>query len=153
MTTITRFINTSASLFQESIFSFRLIGASMSGATLNFGYTCRNTVIFGTLKDSSLWIKNLASNNCLTQKRIPKLRQRFVKNALPFSFEKLKLLCSSNHTILFKFHQHKARVFIKKFKKRLLTPYVISISNGNIKRSCRKIASWNFEIFDKRPGS
>ena len=39
------------------------------------------TVIFGTLKDGSLEINSLALNhNVQAQKRLPKWRQRFVKN-------------------------------------------------------------------------
>ena len=37
--------------------------------------TCWSTVMFGTLKDDSLWINILASNNCF-----PKWGQHFVKN-------------------------------------------------------------------------
>ena len=48
------------------------------------GYTCLTigpNVIFGTLKDGSPEINSLAiNNNVQVQKRLPKWRQRFVKN-------------------------------------------------------------------------
>ena len=45
------------------------------------GYTCRTTIIFGTLKNSRLKINRLPLNNCFfLQKRLVKWRQRFVKN-------------------------------------------------------------------------
>ena len=46
------------------------------------GYTSRTTVMFGTLKDGKLNIKQLFQ----LQKRLPKWRQRFVKNGLKKTF-------------------------------------------------------------------
>ena len=34
------------------------------------GYTCRTTVIFGTLRDGSFQINNLASNNCFSYRNL-----------------------------------------------------------------------------------
>ena len=46
--------------------------------------------------------------------------------------KKHNILCSSDHTILFKFHQHVVQILIKECMKRLWSSDV-SISNGNIK--------------------
>ena len=57
--------------------SLRLIGFAMFGATFNLD---TRTVIFGTLKDGSLQINNLASNNHFSYRNLfKKWRQRFVK--------------------------------------------------------------------------
>ena len=53
------------------------------------GYMCRTTVIFGTLKDSSLKINSSAFQ---LQKRLTKWRQHFVKNG----FKKLVFLLSKS---------------------------------------------------------
>ena len=77
-------------------------------------YTCQTTVIFGTLKDDSLKINSLASNIFFqSQKRVPKWRQHFVKMINHFFVEKLQILFSSDHTILFKFYQHVVQILIK----------------------------------------
>ena len=44
------------------------------------GFMCRITVIFGTLKDGSLLINNLAFD-LATETYIPKWRRRFAKNS------------------------------------------------------------------------
>ena len=47
------------------------------------------------------------------EQQTPKWHQHFAKNGYPFFAKKLKMLYSSDHTILFKFHQHKVQIPIK----------------------------------------
>ena len=62
-----------------------------------------DTVIFETLKDSSLEINNLALNNCFSYKEcLPKLRQRVVKNG----FKNPVFFCQKDH-MLVKFEQNR----------------------------------------------
>ena len=85
----------------------RLIGSAMFGVTFNLVNTCRTAVIFGTLTDGGLQINSLEINNCFSCRNVS---QNGV-NALSFGFlktcffvKKLKILCSLDNTILFKFH-------------------------------------------------
>ena len=66
-----------------------------------------------------------------SQKRLPKWCQHFVKND-HFFVEKLKILFSSDHTILFKFNQHVVQILSNNVWRDFLTSNV-TISNGNIK--------------------
>ena len=43
---------------------------AMFGAFFKSGYTCRTTVIFGTLKDGCLEINSLALNNCFSYRNV-----------------------------------------------------------------------------------
>ena len=90
-------------LLSESLI---LIGFAMFGATFNLvNYTRRSTVIFGILKDGSLEINSLqlttvsATSSKMTSMFCQKcfLKTRFI-------VKKLKISCSLDHTILFKFH-------------------------------------------------
>ena len=49
---------------------FILVGYAMFGATFNLVYTCRTTIIFVTLKDSSLKSNGLPLNNSLGYKNV-----------------------------------------------------------------------------------
>ena len=77
--------------------------------TLKPGYTCRIAVIFGTLEDCSLEINSLALNNCFSYRHVFQngvnalSKMVFKKNS--FFVKNLKISCSLDHTILFKFHQ------------------------------------------------
>ena len=97
------------------------------------GFTCRITVIFGTLKDGSLLINTLASNTCFSYRNIfqngvdalPKIVDAFfVKN--------LKLSSISDYPIMFKFCKPVAQTLIKELQMTFQTSDV-SICNGNIK--------------------
>ena len=88
----------------------------MFGATFNLvtrrAYVS-TTLIFGTLKDCSLQINSFASLFQL-QKHLSTWRQRYVKNGFetPNVFViKLQISCSSDPTILLKFHQHVVQIF------------------------------------------
>ena len=89
--------------------SLRLIGSAMLGVTFT-GYTCRTTVIYGTLKDGSLQINGLALNNYFSCRSVfqngVNTLQKIVLKKLGFFFfvKNLKTLCSLEHTILYKFH-------------------------------------------------
>ena len=48
-----------------------------------------------------------------SQKHLPKWRQHFVKNCWKVCAKKHKILYGSDHTILFKFHQHVVQILIK----------------------------------------
>ena len=72
------------------------------------GYTCRTTVMFGTLKDGSLEINPLALNNCLSyrnvfQNGVNALSKMVWKSR--FFVKKLKISCSLDLAILFKLNQ------------------------------------------------
>ena len=68
----------------ESLIPIRSV---MFGAIFNLhGYTCRTTVMFGTLKDSSLEIKSLALNNCFSYKNVS---QNGVKSLISKSFHRI----------------------------------------------------------------
>ena len=56
----------------------------------------------------------------------------FQTNFFFFFLKKLNISCSTNHTFLFKFHQHVVQMLTKECMKRLQTSNV-SISNGNTK--------------------
>ena len=43
------------------------------------GYMCRTTVIFGTLKNGSLQMNSLPSNNCLSYRNVFDNDKRFIK--------------------------------------------------------------------------
>ena len=87
----------------------------MFGATFNLNlYTCQNSVIFGTLKDASLWINSLASNNCFNHRNVLQNGINILsKMVIHFFVEKLKILYTSDQTILFKFHQHVVQILFK----------------------------------------
>ena len=94
--------------------SLKLIGSVMFGAFLKSNYTCRSTVIFGTLKDGTLQINSLASNNNFSyrnvfQNGVNALSKWFLKTW--FFVKKLNISCSLDHTILFKFHWHVEQTF------------------------------------------
>ena len=59
-------------------------------------FTCRITVIFGTLKDRSLLINTLAY--------IATENRRFVKNSWCLFVKKLKILSSLDYPIMLKFY-------------------------------------------------
>ena len=70
------------------------------------------------MKYDSLKIYDLASDNCFShKKRLPKgSGQHIVKKVNHFFWggvKKLEVLYSSNHTIVFKFHQHVVQILIK----------------------------------------
>ena len=80
----------------------------MFGATFNLVITCQITTSFGTLRDGSLEINNLALNNYFSTRNI---FQNDVNALSKNGFKKLnflskhsKILCNLDHTILFKFH-------------------------------------------------
>ena len=112
-------------------FPFRLIRSAKLGATFNL-VTCRITVIFGTMKDDSLLIDTLASNNCLSHRNVFQNGVKTFSITVNHFCQKLEILYISYHTILFKLHQHVAQILIKYFMESLQTSNV-SFSNGNIK--------------------
>ena len=61
----------------------------------------------------------------------PKLDQKWFKKN-NFFVKKLKISCSLDHTILFKFHYHVVQTFCKECMEKLKTSN-ISISNGSKK--------------------
>ena len=102
-------------------------------------YTCRTTVIFGTLnmlKDDSLQINSLASNICFSCRNVFQNSVNALSKWLTIFFSFLskssKILGSSDHTILFKFHQHVVHILIWNVWRDFRLNDV-SISNGNIK--------------------
>ena len=69
-----------------------------------------STVIFGTLKEGILQIDSstitIVSATETSSKMASTLFSKMVLKTCFFPVEKLKLLCSLDHMILFKFHQH-----------------------------------------------
>ena len=79
-------------------------------------------VIFETLKDGSLEINNLELNNCSSyrtvfQSGVNASSKMILKTS--FFVKKLKISCSLDHTILFKFYYHVVRTFLKERMERL----------------------------------
>ena len=66
------------------------------------------------------------------QKCLPKWHYRLIKNGFKkslfffFFVKKLKILCSSDNTILFKFHQHVVQIFLKECMERPLPLIIIN---------------------------
>ena len=68
------------------------------------GFTCRITVIFGTLKDGSLLINTLASNICFNYRNVFQNGvDALAKIVDAFFVKKFKILSSSDYLIVFKF--------------------------------------------------
>ena len=84
---------------------FILVGSAMFAAT--YGYTCRNTIIFGTLKDSILKVNSLPTvNNCFScrnvlQNGVNALSKMVFKSSI--FCQKLNILYILDHAIWFKF--------------------------------------------------
>ena len=79
----------------------------MFGATFNLVYTCLSTVIFWTLKDRNLEINILASKIVLATESCSKMALALCQKwfwKTRFFVKKLKILCSFDQMILFKFH-------------------------------------------------
>ena len=57
---------------------------------INPGYTCRTTVIFGTLKDGSLEINNIALNNCFSYRNSSKIASMLCEKYLKKKQNKTK---------------------------------------------------------------
>ena len=89
------------------------------------------------LKNCSLQINSLASNNCFNDKNVSQnginaLSKMVLKTVSPLSFlvTKLKISSCLDHTFLFIFHQHVIQIFPKEYIERLKTSNV-SIINSN----------------------
>ena len=68
------------------------------------GFTCRITVIFGTLKDGRLLISTLASNICFSYRnKFQNGVEALSKIVDAFFVKKLQILSSSDYSIMFKF--------------------------------------------------
>ena len=78
----------------------------MFGATFNLATSCRTTEIFETLKDGSLEINSLALNNCFRDRNFFQNSVNTLSKLVHhFLTRQLKILCSSDRTIFFKFYQ------------------------------------------------
>ena len=75
---------------------------------------CQAIIIFGTLKDSSFQINSYTSNNSATEMSSKMASTCYWKYFLNPGLSNLKLLCCSDHIILFKFHQHVVQIFLRK---------------------------------------
>ena len=72
--------------------------------TFKIGFTCRITVIFGTLKDGSLLINTLASNICFSYRNMFQNGVDALSKIVDAFFsKKLKISSSSDYPIMFKF--------------------------------------------------
>ena len=90
-------------------------------------YTCRTTIIFGTIKDYNLSINILASNNCLCHRNLFKNGvNSFSLMVDHFFFKNLKILYISHSMILFKFHQHVVQILIKSDFRLLMSASVMA---------------------------
>ena len=78
------------------------------------GYTCWTTLIFGTLKDSSLQINSWAPNNYFSYRNVFQNAITLYQKSFYKAFvKKLKISCCLNHTILFKFYKHVVQIFLR----------------------------------------
>ena len=99
------------------------------------GFTCRITVIFGTLKDGSLLINTLASNTCLNYRNmfqngvdaLSKIVDAFLSKSSKFHLVRIIRQCSNFASLW-----HKHYCLIKELQMTFQTSDV-SICNGNIK--------------------
>ena len=69
-------------------------------------YRCQTTLILGTLKDDSLLIHSLASNNYFSHRNALQNGVHTLSKMVSHFVKKLKILFSLDHLILLKFHQH-----------------------------------------------
>ena len=70
-------------------------------------------IMFGTLKDNSLLINSLASNNCFSHRNIFQNGVNTLSKLVNHFLSKSSKMYSLDHTILFKVHQHVVQILIK----------------------------------------
>ena len=97
------------------------------------GFTCRITLVCGTLKDGSLFINTLASNICFSYRNMFQNGVGALSKIVDaFFVKKLKILSSSDYLKMFKFCLPVAETHIKELQMTFQTSDV-SICNGNMK--------------------
>ena len=94
------------------------------------GFMCQTTIIFGIAKDGSLVLNTFASLNCFTCRNLFQNGANDMSECLKcetaFFKEKLKILYSSDHTILIKFRQLVVNIITKELQMVYLTSTVIN---------------------------
>ena len=96
--------NFNDALLRVRAFFHKTVRVCLVYCNFKIGFTCRSTVIFGTLKDGSLLINTLASNICFTYRNMFQNGVNALSKIVDaFLSKKLKISSSSDYPIMFKF--------------------------------------------------
>ena len=133
MTGIYVFIFASCEPLKVRAFFHKTVRVCHVYCNFTIGFTCRMTVIFGTLKDWSLLINTLASNICFSYRNtfqngvdaVPEIVDAFLSKSSNFHLVRIIRKCSNFASL---WHKHLLRNYKWHFRL-LMSAFATAISN------------------------